>query len=172
MVVRSVEFKSFIFYDGSNAGELDEFMPDVVLSDDDGTLTLNGHPSGTRTAPPDRWIEFGAFGVINVHTEQDYQDKYISPVLDMPSVLAQELLTGFGSATVPNLVLNQSTTVAVPIAPSQPSGDYTPRAVLVGGAQGLTITNVAVVDADTVNVTVQAGLTYLGGAQVLVVAGT
>jgi hypothetical protein len=101
-------------------------------------------------------------------TPADYADLY----RDQPIIPAVTLAAG--SATVPSLIANAQTTVAVDLNVAFPNTSYTPVAFLSGGVSllaSLSILSTTIVDADTVNVVVKnTGLITLAGATVTVVA--
>lgn len=80
-----------------------------------------------------------------------------------------------GKAAVGPLLLGTSTTVAVPLSSAMPSADYAADAVVWTGASllgDLEVTDVVVVNASTVNVTVHnTGLVTLSGAILVTAVG-
>lgn len=95
---------------------------------------------------------------------------FIAGQLPVPAALTLAV----GYAVVPSLVVSASATVTVPMVPALPDAGYSVAVALAGSAQllgALAILGHTVVDADTVEVTVQNnGLLTLGGATVLVTA--
>lgn len=173
--VQAVNYNVALFYDGTNAAEIQDnaTLNPVVLDDDNGTLTLNRVVGGTVECPPNRWITFTNGNVYQVMDDTTFNATFVLPV---SSAALEELdtgpdgLTGFGSAAVPGILLGNDATVSVPISPAQPDATYAVTAYLVGNNGGLSITGTAVVDNDTVEVTVHAAVAYVSGAQVLVTA--
>lgn len=67
-------------------------------------------------------------------------------------------------------MLGASTTVQVTISPAMQDTDYVYSVILTGASGGLSITSSSIVSASRVDVTVQAGVAYVAGAQVVVAA--
>lgn len=152
-------YVNVIQYTGSNSAAILALTGgDIETVSETGgiwTVTSCGNEHVIHTGD---WVRYAAGCIQQTYSDTAFHDQYLA-----------QGLSGVGVASVPALALNASTNVAVQISPAQPDSSYTPEARLVGAIGQLSITNVTVTDQDTVTVTVQAGLAYVSGAQVLVV---
>lgn len=169
-------------YDGTNSAAIlalaekaNAYAPWSIDSEGGGSLVLEFDQGGPDTVT----ITEGQFCAFVPHLMQFqvwpsgiYGDRFG----DYESALVPSLALSSGSLSTPLLGASASTTLGVPLAPAQPSSAYEVAATLAGSAallNDLEITAVAIVDADTVNVTVRNnGLVSLGGATVIVTAAS
>lgn len=166
-----IAYLNAIQYDGTNSAAILTAInvgggSAVIDSETGGVLTIGSCGNHDNVAVTD-WVRYDHFCVVQVHHDGSFHRDYL---LDTEISGDQSALTGVGTATVPALLLGASTTVAVDVAPAQADSSYSVVARLVGAVGSLTVTSTSVVDVDTVNVTVHAGVAYLAGAQVLVLA--
>lgn len=181
MAVYGLAYES-LQYDGTNSAAIlslaekaTAYEPWSIDSETGGVLILEFDQGGPDTVS----INEGEFCLFVPHLMQFqvwpagiYADRYGNYEDD----LLPEIVLSAGSIATPLLGASASTTLGVPVAPAQPSSVYEVTATLAGSAallNDLEITAVAIVDADTVNVTVRNnGLVSLGGATVIVAAAS
>lgn len=153
-----------LVYTGGNGDEIAALCESMSVTEDTGTaLTYDDSNTSRQLAVGDAVL--CSDGEAVQKAPQASMARHTIPVVRRSDV--QQRL---GMATVPALLLNQSETVAVQLGSAMPDADYEAHALLIGSVGSLHITAVAVVDVDTVNVTVQAGLAYVAGAQLVVSA--
>lgn len=191
-----IQHRQAVVYDGTNSADIEALVTHLdTIAVTSGVWTFYS-PSDPAmwTANPGDLVLFNqgyVFDVINPATF-DFLWKCAAICDDIPDVSEltgviegmQEDLTGLedavgaavlsvGAASVGTVLALATVVVAVPLITAMPSGSYTATAGLFGGLNlgPLNITAVTVVDADTVNVTVQnTGLLSLGGAHIIVTA--
>lgn len=179
-----------IQYNGSNSSELDALITQFeIVSETGGVLNVES-PSGTPyEINTNDWVRFSQGYIFSVHGTTNFNNFFIrnavydevsgvfTDVEDLQDAVAAleaagSGLLGAGIKESPLLVFNQSTVVPVEIVPAQPNSNYTPNPQLFASATALgnlSITNVAVVDNNTVDVTIQnSGLASLSGVHILV----
>lgn len=175
-------------YTGSNSADIDALVTDFVI-DNETAGVLTATSGGTQfTINTTDWVIYWQGAVQTVNTNTQYNTYYVDDALvtDLTSVngaittlqgQVAALLAGgtsVGLKESPTLLLGQSATVAVDIIPAMPNTSYAATAQLVASATvlgSLSITSTSIVDADTVNVTVQnSGLLNLSGVHILVTA--
>lgn len=184
-----------IQYDGTNSAEINGLITDFTI-DSEGGGFLSFTSAGTPyTIPTGDWVRYSQGFVLNTHTtaflnfafirnaiyddlpdisgiETDITalETEVSELADAVSALEGGLLAA-GVHEAPLLIVG-STVVAVDVVPSLPDTSYTPHAQLFAATSilgPLTITNVAVVDVNTVNVTISnSSLVGINGARILV----
>lgn len=172
-------------YDGTNSAEIESLITNLdILSEVGGVLTVESPPgSSVFVINTGDWVRYTQGMIISVHSTSAFDNFFIrNAVYDEVVALqeaVEELETGtdagvrsVGVREAPLLIVGNNT-VAVDIIPAMPDSSYTPQAQLIAAAGplgSLSITNIAVVDANTVNVTVaNSGLISLSGVRVLVV---
>lgn len=159
-----------IQYDGDNGTYIvDEWIDNATFVSDNGSLLVFTIDDQTYYVGTTDWLIRSPLP--GATPERLSDTNYTYAWSDFPA-----LTLGMGSATVPALTGSGSTNIDVSIAPAMPSGAYGAAACLVGTSAllaNLSVTAVAVIDADTVRVTIHnAGLLTLSGAAVVVSAGT
>lgn len=168
---------AYLAYDSTNSAAILDFV------DASGVWTIDSEGSGVLVLKQVVSGETNYFTINNgdvVLSDDQGGLGAVIPAAQFPnlyidsSVLENVVVLGAGVATVPSLIGGASTTVSVTLSPSMPDTSYQKVAILTGGASllaTLSITSTAIVDEDTVNVTVQnTGLVTLAGATVLVMA--
>lgn len=169
-----------IQYTGSNSAEIDGLITDFTIDSEGGgvlAFTSGGSPYSVNTG---EWVRYAQGAVLNTHTTSFLNFAFVrNAVYDditglqsqVDGLMATDALLSAGVKEAPLLIVG-STVVAVDLVPAMPSSSYTPHAQLFASASilgPLSITSVAVVDTDTVNVTIlNGGLVGVSGARVLV----
>lgn len=155
-----------IQYTGGNGTAVADAVDGTVISDS-GTVLVFELPNNDQfTLNLNYWYVWQLtpdVSTVGLLSNGDYLERY----LVFPSSSAA---TAVGAKTVPALLLGASTNVDVDLSRSMADTSYTPSAFLVGAAGQLSVTAVAVLDVNTIRVTVQAALAYAAGAQVVAVA--
>lgn len=154
-------------YTGTNGSEIPAlFAPgNFIIVSDTGTVLTFTFLGAPWTVSATGWII--AYG------------GHITTTLDNPNFVEQfsllsELVapaakvTAVGVKTINAILLGASLNVDVDL--SRPLTSMTPHPYLTGGVGGLTITATTILTTSRVRVTVQAGLAYVGGGQVIVVS--
>lgn len=177
-----------IQYDGTNSAEIDGLITDFTI-DSEGGGSLSFTSAGTPyTIPTGDWVRYSQGFVLNTHTTAFLNFAFIRNAVwdDLPDVSGieadiaalEETVEDLGGALLaagvreaPLLIVG-STVVSVDVIPPLPDTSYTPYAQLFAATSilgPLTITNVAVVDTDTVDVTISnSSLVGINGARILV----
>jgi hypothetical protein len=173
-----------IRYTGSNSAEIDGLITYFDITSESGGVLNFLSNSSSFTANTGDWIRYTQGSVQSVHPDTAFQFYFAQNALyddvsgldtrvgSLESGSGTAALRAAGSATVPTLLLNASTMVAVDVTPALANTSYTPHAMVVGTVAiigALNITGMSIVDTNTVNVTVQnTGLASLSGANILV----
>lgn len=196
--INIVERRHAVQYDGTNSGDIETLFDANTLSEVGGVWTFES-PTGSTVfvVNTDDYILFAQNMALGKFSPTDFANFYrcnaqcddtealqeavgtveaaLETVETSLAAVQTSLGGGFiravGVAPVPTLLLNTETTVAVQIQPAMPDSSYTAYASKFAGISivDLSILSVAVVDTDTVNVTVRnVGLVTLTGASVLV----
>lgn len=180
-----------VTYDGTNSADIDALISDFTITSETGgvlNFTSNG---GMHTARAGYQIFYNEVGIV---TESVSPANYAIQVLELPDFAAQQTaidnlatavsdladqvalvggnIAAAGVVTFPAIGANSNATVAVDISPAMPDSSYTAVGQIFGGVNlgALSITAVAVVDTNTVNVTIHNGGLLSLGASVLVTA--
>lgn len=177
-----VERYNAIQYTGANSAEIDSLVTNLdIISEVGGVLTIES-PTGTAITPinTNDWVRYNQGVVVSVHNTSSFNNFFVrnavyDDVVDLQDqvddLMAADALLSAGAKEAPLLIVG-STVVAVDVVPALPSSSYTPHAQLFASTAilgPLSITGVAVVDANTVNVTIlNGGLVGITGARVLV----
>lgn len=84
--VQAVSFTPALWYDGTNAAEIQELatMNPVIIEDDGGTLILARVLGGPIECPPERWITFSAGNVYQVLTDEQFDRQFVIPATATP----------------------------------------------------------------------------------------
>lgn len=163
-----------VIYDGTNGSEIEAAVLGLTLVSDTGSeMTWEDGGSNTHVTAVGDGVRlagavdegFTAEGNVTAAEmavcNRPLQVAFAAPVVPTLAV---------GSAPVPSLLLGASTTVSVDLHSDMPSTNYQVDAAITGAVGSLAITGLSIVDEATVQVTVHAGVAYVSGAQVLVVA--
>lgn len=179
-------------YTGSNSAEFTASIANLaIVSATGGALTVESPAGGTQwIVASGGWARFTQGYIQSTHTNAEFLSYYIhnsvytegaQNAADIATLQGQVAtlqtggrLIGAGAMATPTLLLGASAVVAVDFIPAAPNTSYTPQAQLFGAAGllgSLSITNVAVVDTNTINVTVQnSGIVNISGVHLLVTA--
>lgn len=180
-----------VTYDGTNSADIDALISDfTIVSETGGVLNFTSN-GGMQTAQAGYQIFYNEIGIV---TDSVSPANYASQVIELPDFAAQQTafdnlasavsdlsdqvalvggnVAAAGIATFPAIGANSNATVPVDISPAMPDSSYNAAAQIFGGVNlgALTVTAVAVVDTDTVNVTIHNGGLLSLGASVLVTA--
>ena len=180
-----------VTYDGTNSADIDALISDFTITSETGgglNFTSNG---GMWTAETDWNIAYNGSGIV---VDSLSPSRYADEVLELPNFASQQTafdnlasavsdlsdqvalvggnVAAAGIVTFPAIGANSNATVAVDINPAMPDSSYSAAAQIFGGINlgALTVTAVAVVDTNTVNVTIHNGGLLSLGASVLVTA--
>jgi hypothetical protein len=171
-----------IRYDTTNRAEIQALVTNTALVSESGGVLVLESPSGssTWTINTNDWVVYTQNMITGAMSQSAFDFFYIrnavyDDVTDLQEAIgdlqAIDALLSAGVKECPLLVVG-NTTVAVDIIPAMPNTGYTPRAELFASVAllgSLSISSVAVVDVNTVNVVItNGGLVSLTGANVLV----
>lgn len=157
--------KGVVLYDGTNGTAIQGLFPsgNFVINSDNGT-TLAFHYLGVSyTVTSGNYIVTANGG----HVQAVYA---AADVTDLLSFIQIPKASAIGVKPVPSILLNQSATVDVDLTRDMADTSYDAQAFLVGAVGSLTVTSADPLDVNTIRVVVQAGLAYVSGAQLVVVA--
>lgn len=161
-------------YTGSNGADVVAAIGNGVtlISDTDGTLVIELPNTDHNTIESGEWWlwTFGPPGLI--HTDTATDDIYQARYARRPA-LVTALVTATGTASVGASTLPVTRDVDVTISPAMADAAYVPHVSLRGEPgviSGHGILSAAVIDAETVRVTVRSAALSLAGATVHVIA--
>lgn len=166
-----VDRKQAVQYTGTNSADIDGLITQFDITSEVGGV-LNFDSAGSSfSANTNDWIVYFQGMVFNTFSPSAFNTFYSCNAL-CDDVTGGLQVLSVGVAETPLLLAGASAVVAVTLVPAMPDSSFNAYAQLFGAANilaSLSITGVSVVDADTVNVTVQnTGLLTLGGAHVIV----
>ncbi len=165
-------------YDGTNSADIANLINLNTISEGGGSWTFQSPPNSNQfTINAGEFVYYTQEMALRIMTQAEVDFELVCnatcDALDEAiSGVTAPAVRSVGVAPVPTLLLNQSAVVPVTLDPAMADSSYTAKAQLFAGVAlgASTITNIAVVDADTVNVTVQSGVASLVGANVIVYA--
>lgn len=179
-----------VTYDGTNSADIDALISDfTIVSESGGILNFTSN-GGSNTAHVGYQIFYNELGIV---TDSVSPANYASQVVELPDFAAMQTaidnltesvadlgeqfasmdaLGAAGAVTFPAIAASGDASVAVDINPAMPDTSYTVAAQIFGGINlgVLSVTDVTVVDTNTVNVTIHNGGLLSLGASVLVTA--
>lgn len=173
-----------VLYDGTNSGDIDALITDfAIISESGGSIVIESG-GGQHTCPIGGFFVFNEAGTVYdvIANQSAFDGRFhvmaLAAEVEALGVSIDSLpavVGAAGAATFSGLLSLGTTVVPVTITPAMPDTGYTPHATVFGSPTilgNIDITDIDVVDEDTVNVTIENTSLGLLGGTVMVVAIT